>query len=396
MATYDEIQALMGAQVAPDSVEAQAQAAALRGQLNDANFLSVSTINPLQQYGQSQAKSARNTAGMRGSLNRALAKERRDRDIKQADLQDKRRYDEEQTAANRAADFANNTITNNQNYTLRQRGADNDRDRGSREATTFINPAGMEVIYDVDNKSGEVYPQGSGFDAEPLSIKGLTKKDRQGSSAYDGRNTGYMKSKEIATFEEATADYVSGFYAFDSYKPEFSQSKVLGVDTTGLPLVNSIENFASRNAPRIMNEAEIEKAQWWKDYDLFFKLPERHKLFGAALTKPEQASWNAADISKSMTPKQVQTNLTILRNLAQEKMAKMSKNVELKGGSQEYINNNIDPLMMQGYDPMGSEGFRKDTKYEVSDDVITVTMAELQSLGITREEAEQDGMKVKN
>lgn len=77
MATYDEISALMGAQMLPDEEEARAQAAALRGQLNDANFLSLSTINPLAQFGKSQRESVMNTAQTRGGLNRALAAEQR-------------------------------------------------------------------------------------------------------------------------------------------------------------------------------------------------------------------------------------------------------------------------------------------------------------------------------
>jgi len=77
MSIYDEISALTGAQRLPDEEEALAQAAALRGQLNDANFLSLSTINPLAQFGKSQRESVMNTAQTRGGLNRALAEEQR-------------------------------------------------------------------------------------------------------------------------------------------------------------------------------------------------------------------------------------------------------------------------------------------------------------------------------
>lgn len=371
----------------PQDAEAKAMAQALRGQLNDANFLSMSTIDPLSNFGQAQRKSTLGTAEKRGNLNRSLAKEARDREIKLADLQDKRRYTEEREVATRDAEFAQSELE-----------AKNQRRRGNREGKTFIDPQGKEVMYDVDNQSGRIYPQGSGFDAEPLNPQGLTEKEKVGRSAYDGRNTGYMKSKEIRSFEEASEDYMGSMYAFDAYKPDFSESQVLGVNTTGLPAVNSIENFAARNIPAVMNDSEKEKAQWWQDYEFFFKLPERHKLFGAALTEGERKSWDAANITKSMTPKQVQKNLTILRSIAQEKMSKMAKNVSLKGGSQEYIDNNLDPLMTEGggYAPMESEGFRQDTKYEVTGDTVTVTMAELQSLGISREEAEQDGMRVEN
>ena len=192
MATYDEIQALMGGQVDPNSQEAMAQAAALRGQLGDADLMSLSTIGQLQNYGQTQGSAVRSAAGERGRLNRALASEKRNdqrtlntegRALKRAIEAENRKA--EQSSVERAENFANRVTLNNQQETQRQ-------NAGRRVPETFIRPDGTEVIYDVDTNSGQVFEQGAGFDAEPITPDGLRRKERQGNSAYDGRGTGWL------------------------------------------------------------------------------------------------------------------------------------------------------------------------------------------------------------
>ena len=74
----DEITALLSDQYyEPDSAEAMAMAQQLRGNLNDANFLSMSSVKPVAQMGNNMRQTTLGAAETRGGLNRAIAAERR-------------------------------------------------------------------------------------------------------------------------------------------------------------------------------------------------------------------------------------------------------------------------------------------------------------------------------
>jgi hypothetical protein len=83
---------------------------------------------------------------------------------------------------------------------------------------------------------------------------------------------------------------------------------------TGVPFVDrTTAEFALASAGTPMGKAifgeDANKAnQAWKSYRRDVQLIERHKLFGAALTKTESESWNTADINPSMEPETIQAH----------------------------------------------------------------------------------------
>jgi len=68
------------------------------------------------------------------------------------------------------------------------------------------------------------------------------------------------------------------------------------------------------------DEGGQERANWWSQFQMFQELPMRHKLFGAALTPTESASWRAAQaLNPGSDPKTVVQVLGKLLQLAEEK-----------------------------------------------------------------------------
>lgn len=386
MATYDEIQALMGAQTMPNSEEAMAQAAALRGQLNQGNFLSLSTIDQLQNMGQNQRQTARNTAATRGSLNRALAQEKRDAEAQIAKEQRvlKRTLDQEKRALE--------TFEQEQDIRAGNRAVDDTRRMNqSTQQVVYKDKNGQEVILD-RRGDGALFPQGGmNQNAEPLTeddiaFMGLKPVERRTGSAYDGSNTGRMAARERRQFEEFAQDYTGAVSVIDSYDPTFSQAKVLGMDVEGVPFVNQTENFMARNAPILTSEQEERKAAWWQDWDNFYQNPERNRLFGSALTASEQAAWKAANINPSMTSEQIQAGINAINEIVQRKAKVAAENARIKGASEDYIQNNLQFIT-------GGDDALQSRQPEELDD-FTYTIEELNAEGISREEAEAAGLKV--
>jgi hypothetical protein len=63
-----------------------------------------------------------------------------------------------------------------------------------------------------------------------------------------------------------------------------------------------------------MEEAE----QWWSNWNRFYTLETRNRLFGATLTPNEQRAWNAADINPSMDPDEIRTRVSNLLGTMRE------------------------------------------------------------------------------
>jgi len=71
--------------------------------------------------------------------------------------------------------------------------------------------------------------------------------------------------------------------------------------------------------------------EFWKNYRKESELIERHALFGAALTAPEQAAWRSADISPGMDPAIVRRNLERRRVLAEKVFSTSVTNLNKSG-----------------------------------------------------------------
>lgn len=81
----------------------------------------------------------------------------------------------------------------------------------------------------------------------------------------------------------------------DTFKPEFSASA---------SIVGDLQNLVGRTTGKIWGE----QAQWWQDYNSYAN-EIRNQLFGAALTKTEQAAFDRANITPGMAPDQIKANL---------------------------------------------------------------------------------------
>lgn len=98
---------------------------------------------------------------------------------------------------------------------------------------------------------------------------------------------------------------VSGFS--DTFKPEYAGRTILG----------DAANIAGRNLPEaVVGKTIADGASWWQGYDRY-KNVVRNELFGSALTAPEKAAFEQADINPRMDPAQIQKNLATQKRIAE-------------------------------------------------------------------------------
>lgn len=206
---------------------------------------------------------------------------------------------------------------------------------------------------------------------------------KSSSSSYSGSGTGRMLGKERADFEKWGAAAATDLLPLDSYKDEFSETKIGEYDVTGTPFVH-IDDLINRVYPEGMDEAELEKDQWRRRYRRFLELPERHKLFGSALTAQEQERWAEASIQPINTPEQARAQIEDLRSILNDAAIKNAENALTKGAGYEYIRNNI--------------GFALPPEYmeflESRMGVKPITQAELKELELTPQQAQDEGYTV--
>ncbi len=102
---------------------------------------------------------------------------------------------------------------------------------------------------------------------------------------------------------------------FDAtFKPEYGGHTLLG----------SAVNVAGRHLPEgVVGKDTAEGASWWQGYDRF-KNVVRNELFGSALTAPEKAAFEQADINPRMDPKQIQKNIALQKAIADRGMRNMA------------------------------------------------------------------------
>lgn len=110
-------------------------------------------------------------------------------------------------------------------------------------------------------------------------------------------------------------DQVRGFAT--GFKPEFAGWKV---NTIG-----DLATLAGRNLPEsVVGKSAAEASAWWQEYDRY-KNVVRHGLYGASLTKGEQAAFLKADITPGMDPAQVQRNLATQQRLVENSIRRKGK-----------------------------------------------------------------------
>lgn len=117
---------------------------------------------------------------------------------------------------------------------------------------------------------------------------------------------------------------LSGFA--DTFKDAYAGYKLPGAGEAAM--------YAGRMLPEgVVGKDVADAAQWWQGYDRF-KNVVRNDLFGAALTKNEQAAFEKADINPQMDPKAIRSNLETQQNIALSGMKRKAN-----------------ALIQSGYDP---------------------------------------------
>lgn len=113
----------------------------------------------------------------------------------------------------------------------------------------------------------------------------------------------------------------------ETFKPEFAGRTILG-DTA---------NIAGRNLPEaVVGKTVAEGASWWQGYDRY-KNVVRNELFGSALTAPEKAAFEQADISPRMDPAQIKKNLATQKAIAENGLKRKANAMITAGYSPEAI-----------------------------------------------------------
>ena len=94
--------------------------------------------------------------------------------------------------------------------------------------------------------------------------------------------------------------------------------------------------------------ASQEAAQWWQTYDRH-KNVVRNELFGAALTAPEQAAFDKADITPNMDPTLIKKNLAVQQQIIQSAAKRTAEALIAAGANPEVVQK------AYGYDPRNSQ-----------------------------------------
>jgi hypothetical protein len=110
-----------------------------------------------------------------------------------------------------------------------------------------------------------------------------------------------MTLTDIGKLSEEGGKYADLTRFTETWRPEFGGYK--------LPAAGTAANVAGRFLPEgVVGKDVAQGAAWWQGYDRY-KNVVRNDLFGSALTRPEQAAFEQADINPGMDPKQIEKNL---------------------------------------------------------------------------------------
>ena len=232
----DIISALMNAQTMPDDAEAQAMAKALRGQLNDANFLSLSTIDPVANFGRAQRQSTIGAAQERGRLNNARAKEKRDQEAE---------VNKEGRALKRAV------LSTNQKATIDREAARKEAEERAalKSAETYWHPTQKDSVLNLERDKTGTYFDQAGNPVSPEMVAtlvpyelGQNTDSRQSISAVKREDE--MKTAEMTRLLDA--DFISKALSSDLIQAAtgaFYDAPRLAAKFTGAaPEVQSLQN----------------------------------------------------------------------------------------------------------------------------------------------------------
>lgn len=129
----------------------------------------------------------------------------------------------------------------------------------------------------------------------------------------DSRNSGF-KSPSVSAVKKAD-DAINQYEGINrtvsAFKDEYATNALGAAFGTG-----SMVNFLG---PKVGNQAMLDQARWWADYDLLYTLGTRNKLFGSALTDSEIKAWEGANISPNSTPEAIRRGLATLTEIADRK-----------------------------------------------------------------------------
>jgi hypothetical protein len=130
----------------------------------------------------------------------------------------------------------------------------------------------------------------------------LRHEDRQDALAAKGNGPGkILPATEIGKLNDSIQKGTLLTNLAQDFKPEYAGWEGTAMNVAGkLPMVDT------------------KAAEWWRNYNKQSKLPERHELFGGALTPGEASSWAEADISPTMAPEAIQRNLNRRAEIIQQ------------------------------------------------------------------------------
>jgi hypothetical protein len=154
-------------------------------------------------------------------------------------------------------------------------------------------------------------------------------------AAEKGLSQDYRKfsSKDIQTLSEKKEEIDEIQSVISGFKPEYAG--------TGFPGGRAISNaIASRG---LGTESMKDAQKWWMDWERAYTLPTRNKMFGSALTAPERKAWNEANITKDMTPEQIQTNISVINELRQKAVERMGNSFKVEGFNPETVDSLFGP-----------------------------------------------------
>jgi hypothetical protein len=171
-------------------------------------------------------------------------------------------------------------------------------------------------------------------------------------SGYNAPKT----QKERAAFDAGDSEAQDFNAVADQWKPEY---------TATIPLAGGIENFLARKFEGLLPEGSTlpDQAKWWSDYKERYELVRRHGLFGAALTKTEQAQWEAANIHPNDGPDFIAEKLLAQKALINRKAEKAAAQSILKGYDPEQIRLNFGSIDLDGLAQRMAEG-----NYNINED----------------------------
>jgi hypothetical protein len=139
------------------------------------------------------------------------------------------------------------------------------------------------------------------------------------------------------TYEPNITDNVMGFLrkipGSENLIGEEKQIPNVRIGPNGEKIPLSEEEIAAE-----MEQFNLDRQGWWREYELLYSLPERNRLFGATLTPNEQASWEGANINSGMKPEQIERHLATLKRIHKDVTRRMLDERKAMGWSTDLMN----------------------------------------------------------